>query len=248
MGQIFKNASLVIAWMEENRQIAAFFKYMRKEIPSLYSLHPIDKSYHLAGFLDSPYWSRARIQEILLAREVYLLTGTQVARLALFDLRIRGMITSLIEGQGWPPRSIENVPRTLLESLWHSRFKRCFDPRDIVYSILAISTDGRMLNVRYDIDIIRLALDVLLLYKRSLCLCHAKIVLRTLKISAHTCDERGRPHSDRPFMEVNVSKFSLTGDNTYCSRCHGNIGLSGLDSECHLDTSYIYCFACKHTD
>jgi hypothetical protein len=158
------------------------------------------------------------------------------------------MITSLIEGQGWLPRSIENVPRTLLKSLWHSRFNRCFDPRDIVYSVLAISTDGRGLNVRYDIDIIRLALDVLLLYKRSLCLCHAKIVLRALKISAHTRNERGRPHSDRPFVEVNASRLSLTSDNTYCSRGHWNIGLSGLDSKCHFDTSYIYCFACKHTD
>jgi hypothetical protein len=71
MGQIFKNASLAIAWMGKNRQIAAFFRYMGEEIPSLHPLYPIDKSYHLASFLDSPYWSRAWItQEILLAREV----------------------------------------------------------------------------------------------------------------------------------------------------------------------------------
>lgn len=121
----------------------------------------------------------------------------------------------------------------------------CSDPRDKIYSLLAMVRDAASIQVDYDITLTQLALDVLKCYPDRFCLCQARLLLQTLEISKLSPVEHVAYKDDQCFAElygqaipVNAFSCHLCGDPV-----HANI----LQQSLSMGRLYMYCLTCDHS-
>ncbi|KAH7398316.1 heterokaryon incompatibility protein-domain-containing protein [Pyrenochaeta sp. MPI-SDFR-AT-0127] len=208
---------------------------------SLRSSSPRVKSLELAGpygtFCNDEYWSRAWItQEIVLAKRAFVLVGSQV-----IDLRILTQQVTMPDTPFYYIADFVNERmkarqsgRSNLASNWgvvnllhHFRGRECFEPRDRIYSLLALCNDGNDLTVAYDVSNEQVLRQTLSAWKDCLCLCSASIVAQALWPLKF--DYPSRLESTKPLIQVKIAVTqiksmlggrSLSGTCRFCD-CQG---------------------------
>ncbi|CAN9417672.1 unnamed protein product [Alternaria alternata] len=209
MGHIFSRAVKVISWLGDFEGIARFFREskppLRLHVSAPEHLNPFP-----LHFFQSEYWTRAWItQELSLARKITFMAGKE-------------------EIDRWqPPEEAEDKPvvpwvfrpykvkdyyflgnrshqgrdRSLIYLLYIYSRKECWDPRDRIFSLLALCGEGSNLDVDYDISHDALAKRVLRVgADADLVEAHQEPVLRMSSDSDHYTDapDVSLPAPDEP--------------------------------------------------
>ncbi|KAH7068342.1 heterokaryon incompatibility protein-domain-containing protein [Paraphoma chrysanthemicola] len=171
MGLIFSRATTVVSWLGSDLAIARFLHFTRTgtyQYPN-----------GLDTFNQSPYWKRAWItQEIALARKILfvarnmVLNSDQLPEPTPVDYYMGALMTNwnqYLETFFY----IRNLPKdtNLFQLLSKSRNKKCGQPRDRIFSLLALCCDGASVHVDYSKSNAPLAWDILNSCKYAFCLC-----------------------------------------------------------------------------
>jgi hypothetical protein len=191
MGHIFSHAVKVISWLGDFEGIARFF---RESTPPL-RLH-VSAPEHLNPFplyfFQSEYWTRAWItQEFSLARRITFMAGKEeIDRWQppeeVEDDPVVPYVSKPYEMKDYyflGNRSRQRRDRSLIYLLHIYSRKECWDPRDRIFSLLALCDEGSDLDVDYDISHDALAKRVLQACSNSFCLCAVGVLGRVLNLS-----------------------------------------------------------------
>ncbi|XXG97228.1 hypothetical protein Hte_003523 [Hypoxylon texense] len=165
MGIIYSKAARTIAWLGKSggcsENALSFLKTFRKTSDSIsltdaFRLHrrPIPITYGLQDIIMRPYWERVWIiQEISKSTNLAILCGESQLDLDellevshhLEDLpeRNRDIMSAIAKFHSQEQRGTVDTPRmSLLEALLESRHHRATDPRDKIYALLGLTSDG----------------------------------------------------------------------------------------------------------
>ncbi|OAL43357.1 hypothetical protein IQ07DRAFT_552588 [Pyrenochaeta sp. DS3sAY3a] len=199
---------------------------------------PRMKSFELAGpygtFCNDEYWSRAWItQEIVLAKRAIVLVGSQSIDLRTLTQQVTMPDTPFyyiadfvnqrtkarIYGQ---PNLAANWG--VINLLHHFRGRECFEPRDRIYSLLALCGDGIELKVAYDVTDEQVLQQTLFAWKDCLCLCSAAVVAQALW--PHKLDYPSQVESIQDLIQIKLAATKtkyikggkiLSGTCRYCN-------------------------------
>ena len=204
MGKIYKNAQEVLSWLGNNKDI-------------IRSLEPAPCGSALEAFLFSTYWSRAWVtQEICLAKKLTVVAGTNKLPFN-FAARLGNGVTGsrsepMIRHLAGIRYSMSYKGCSLMELLARCHNTQCAAWQDRAYSLLALCSEGRNLQVNYDLSRQELAMQVLRSCKQSFCLCSAAVVAETFasraKNLAHD-QENSRNEADATLLSTPVVKLTL---------------------------------------
>jgi hypothetical protein len=224
MGQIFSKAAHVYVWLGlMPPSVIPLFSIIQKGRTSSYNdwgLVHRNKDVLDECIIQNQYWTRAWItQEIGLARYVTVWVDAYTIS---FKKLIAGLeYFYLIHTAAKVSTPFSRLARRWIDGSKFDRLvvllaqfhdKECEDPRDRVFSILALCSDeGRHLEVDYNITLTELAVRVLSLCNESLCICSAALVvqalgLRDLKPSVDS--------HDVPYLEFDVVADMFVPDTT----------------------------------
>ncbi|KAF1839723.1 hypothetical protein BDW02DRAFT_604326 [Decorospora gaudefroyi] len=243
MGQIFSKAQHVIAWMGRSRRLASLFQ----EANITWQVTSEEKetlAERLLEFCKHEYWKRAWItQEVQLARSVYFLAHTEAATLdSVLHVLLYKPLRVDTEDFLWLRQNVKDTLRKgtsskLRDNLWRFRLKNCSDPRDLVYSLLAMSSDADRLQVDYDISMVQLAQDVLqYLYGDNICVWRVATILHVLRIHLNV-DE-----ADTGFIEAQALLVYRNHDR--CNTCSRAIDLTYPRQRFKLGRMFVHCLRC----
>lgn len=195
MGQIYSGAREVIAWLGAmDEDCEEVVKYLRRACGSAKYLHPescrnapklecLKNLLALKRFLEREYWHRTWIiQEIVLARRVQLICGTEV--ISWHRLRKLKDLWSQAYFPGADKAKMLGIDESVIFRLMHERSQqtserlsqlikryrssRCEDSRDKVYALLALAADCEeesTFNANYGRSLAQLFCDVMLFCK-----------------------------------------------------------------------------------
>ncbi|CAO2653524.1 Nn.00g029350.m01.CDS01 [Neocucurbitaria sp. VM-36] len=182
----------------------------------------------LENITEHEYWSRAWVtQEVLLAQRTVLVAGGVTCDLFRLAIRFRAAVPYFREN------AFENIVDILirrktsrydnvgLESwgvinlLHRFRNKKCAIRRDRIYSLLALSKEGKNLTVDYDIPEEHLMRQVLSLRNSSMCFCSTAVVSHALSPWEFAPD--GTTEEERMFVETHMYACPLS--SAVCPFC-----------------------------
>ncbi|KAH7077897.1 heterokaryon incompatibility protein-domain-containing protein, partial [Paraphoma chrysanthemicola] len=159
MGMIYSKAQRVLAWFGKDDETCSQFRNIKHRRG--------DSSELVSRFCQNAYWRRAWItQETIIARELWYMTHEEAVS---NDEVWRGFGPTRQQFSSASARSYlpeykalydireRTIGRTLGQNLGLHLEKACADPRDRVYSLLSISTDGASFEVDYNISTPELA-------------------------------------------------------------------------------------------
>jgi hypothetical protein len=243
MGRIYSKADMVLCWLGCDEEIESVVKDIRTRpayidamsrswkasntLPRVAQVHlPIEPGVSaetLVRFCCSEYWSRAWItQEIALAQSAAIVARSEAVDLNLVLETVTSTNSPFHYIANYIGGRMEETSQTwksdLLSLLYHFRRTRCDIPRDRIYSLLALCSQGNRIQVNYEVsdeEVMRHILDV---YSDSLCLCSAAIIADVLW---RTLWPRGRVRIQpveeaTPYIEFPVK----TSDLDKHHRCH----------------------------
>lgn len=95
----------------------------------------------------------------------------------------------------------------VINLLHHFRGRECFEPRDRIYSLLALCDDGNDLTVAYDVSNEQVLRQTLLAWKDCLCLCSAIVVAQALW--PHKLDYPSQVESIKPLIQVQIAATQI---------------------------------------
>lgn len=208
MGDIFANATEVLSWLGNDPGLTALLEWAAKPRNvmqrALYHI-PVQKvPRHLrASVLDLAshrYWDRAWVQqEIILARSIRLLCGhVEIEPIALKRLKVSMLVFR------WYPRTRRQVNREQfalakveerltrqrrstpkMESflMHNSSAIQCFDSRDRIYALLALTRHGKGFKVDYSEGIVDLFFRALMYFPIALELEHMEVYWSALRLT-----------------------------------------------------------------
>jgi hypothetical protein len=267
MGHIYSRAKMVISWLENDPEIASFFKLARKinfwSTPSnLYPPIMADYIEQIVRIFSHSYWTRAWVtQEVILAQSLLLLAATEIVWLeALQSIGTDAIWYEKAIGsfrtheELWKPICALMGKRrdsTLLENLWHFRNKKCVDDRDLVFSLLSISGKDKINEdptVRVDYTRCRseLANNVLLAHKAGTCLCSIAITLQALRL-----DDEAISNEESTRTLLRLSRWYEQGRKHfdkayYCNYCIAPVALNSKGKASLEKRFYLHCLSCRH--
>ncbi|KAJ4361009.1 uncharacterized protein N0V89_001578 [Didymosphaeria variabile] len=181
MGNIYATAKEVIIWLGKHaasdQYLCAVFSTLRQQVlsnnDSICRTPDQDQAFHEAGELLSDmiwneYWNRAWIlQEVLLAREKTLAMNDQTISLETFfqSLDDYGISSGQGDNACLDMKEVMSKPQdtqglSLICLLSQFRNRLCSVPRDRVFSLLSICTDGYQFEVDYEIPTEELIQDM----------------------------------------------------------------------------------------
>ncbi|KAH7075889.1 heterokaryon incompatibility protein-domain-containing protein [Paraphoma chrysanthemicola] len=246
MGSIYRSAQHVLGWLGDEIEVENLFRAI-KLVPG----YPFTIS-AMESFVGNTYWQRAWItQEIVSSKEFFFVAGTEALDIDFLTEAIQSIISKLVETWhrvSWQPaltiRRRREYP-TLMENLWNFQLKNCFDPRDKVYSLIAISRDSADIIVDYDIPLRNLTRSI---FRREpdFCLCQANMVIRSLQFSRW----EAALLEAKSFAQIQA--YTRTWDYGPKCRCcpseiHWGFPDSLLPTGTSLQRFYYYCFNCDHS-
>jgi hypothetical protein len=181
MGRIYSEATDVISWLGNEKDIARFLKTSEKEHAFI-----IDDM----SFYRSPYWGRAWItQEIVLGYHVWLMACDQMTSLdellskSKFYAGRGPYFSRDLGGRLSYMRDLRQArrPNAALHDLLN-RFKsqKCHVRRDRIFSLLALCNLNTIIDVDYSSADIDVAINVLKSCQNGLCLCFIDLIATTL--------------------------------------------------------------------
>jgi hypothetical protein len=253
MGQIYKGATEVIAWLGRDANTAALFQHYKWRPPTLRDKEtghsePWSDLFRDLGKIT--YWNRAWVvQEIVLAKQVYLLS--QEFTIQLRDLKyidevvedlvsvpeITGLITLVTNFSKTPI-----PPLKLIELVELFRHKECKDVRDRIYSVLSISCDGAKLPVNYDSSMVELARSVFRLSAGGVCLTNIFTTLQVLELGSTASN----PEFYSPLVGLHRSKMlQYLSPCTHCGEKTGSFSRH-ISISTVTETRYI-CLLSNHS-
>ncbi|KAF1921625.1 heterokaryon incompatibility protein-domain-containing protein [Ampelomyces quisqualis] len=263
MGFIFRRARQVFTWLgNDSKHSGKWFPRIRQHQLINICTGRVSNEEELESCRtrigNNTYWKRAWIiQEIMLAKYIFIIWGKDAvdvidvreqlchAIMSTEDLSSRSWQDLLIsrekyleEDSGWS-REVLLAEGTLLRNLAMFREHKCGVPRDRIFALLSISTDANKFQIDYLKPIWDLAIAVMKNSGPLFCLCHAVLVLTTLRLHC-TC-------SNRYFKSFQATSFTLGACS--CELCGSQLKpldkyLSGETDEC-MET-YICCLGCTH--
>jgi hypothetical protein len=134
------------------------------------------------------YWTRAWItQELLLARSLYFFAqniSTSMDDICRQKAGRNGIVFILwmsLEKLTSGNRRGQDLTR-LMDNIEMFRYKECSDPRDMVYSLISVSSDGHKLEANYGCSLAELARNVLRVNAAEICLHGAFLLLQVLRL------------------------------------------------------------------
>ncbi|KAH7087990.1 heterokaryon incompatibility protein-domain-containing protein [Paraphoma chrysanthemicola] len=178
MGRIFSNATRVVAWLGLDLDVSRLFKWIK------------DRNYTFPGgviaFTKSPYWRRAWItQEFALAREVLYMASDMTAHADWLDAHLKKVKS--VTGTHFMDtvRYIRNhsEKKSLVQLLDRLLYKECHEPRDRIFSMLALCWDGSGVEVNYSDSDDECASAIVKSCRHSFCLC--SFLLITVALDLH---------------------------------------------------------------
>jgi hypothetical protein len=177
---------------------------------------------HISSHItQNTYWSRAWVvQEICLAQELIIWVHT----VAMPAEMIQAMQSGFFWGMGehdhfehYRSTNFRKPARTsLLTTLDQFKNKKCADPRDRIYSLLSLCSEGASsIPVDYNIDLDQLAYHVLCSHPGPLCFCLALRVARQLGLALESDGVEvpaDAQSADTPWIEVDVPLSTIEHD------------------------------------
>lgn len=174
--------------------------------------HGLDR--HVSSHItQNTYWSRAWVvQEICLARELIIWVHTVPVPSEMIQAVKSDFFWSIGEHDHFDHYRSASFRRpartTLLTTLDQFKNKECADPRDRIYSLLSLCSEGASsIPVDYNIDLDQLAYHVLRSHPGPLCFCLALRIARQLGLSLGSDageETTGFQGADTPWIEVDV--------------------------------------------
>ena len=183
----------MIAWLGIDKRLARYLKYMRRSIPSRLANppyytdavgdHPVyKKGLRIINVVGNwPNWFRAWItQEVALAKDlVFLARRTTLSR-----AKMQAFLPAVF--QPWTHQSNIAINTTLQSGQWKGEnllflldkflFKKCKVPRDTIFSLLAISKEGKRFTVDYSMSEAEVAMHTLRNCDTPYCFCDIWLV------------------------------------------------------------------------
>lgn len=144
---------------------------------------------------------------------------------------------------------------SLLENLALFRWKRCSDRRDMVYSLLCISSDAAAVKVDYDRSLLDLSMDIARKYEPSFCLCLAKLLFYSMGMGVQELSfdpitaiwvTPDPLLAKAQFASIRARKVSY--NMRFCGCCLQSIELRGPDAVRAGRWKYVHCLRCEHQD
>jgi hypothetical protein len=237
MGHIYSRALTVHAWLgiatpptegmgflgshqpsadEYTQQLEAAMKHWLDDVPE----HSLDR--HVSSHItQNTYWSRAWVvQEICLAQELMIWVHTVPIDSRMTQMLQNDFLWSMHEHDHFDRYRSTNFKKpartSLLTTLDQFKNKECADPRDRIYSLLSLCSEGASsVPVDYTIDLDQLAYHVLRSHPGPLCFCLALRVARQLEILPESAECKKSTDSqggDLPRIEVDVSLSTIEHD------------------------------------
>jgi hypothetical protein len=200
-------------------------------------------------------------QEVLLAKHVVVAVGFEAHGLLslarkfrtaiaysrdtlfekLIDIRIAHKNWSYVDQRTWLVHGGTGLEDWSIVNLLHRfRHKECTIRRDRIYSLLALSKEGRMIQVNYDLAEDEVMRQVLSIRANSICLCSTAIVAHAL---APWDFEAMKDHEeDSQFAELDM--YACTLSSTACPFCAHWVPFSWTRKK-----GLVFCFetACPDT-
>ena len=184
MQEIYESAARVFAWLGEGdadcRFAMRYARLIRQERNELRTVHPNAVAQYSEQLFLQPYWSRIWVvQEVVLARQVWLLCGNEKTMwddlMTAFNDFADGKWERTEPEQETEARSrflrftraresIVNGRLDLLELAESFRQHNCVDPRDRLNGLRGLANNGRFCRVDYDQTTPRVLLDALRLH------------------------------------------------------------------------------------
>jgi hypothetical protein len=186
---------------------------------------------------ENEYWSRAWVtQEVLLAKNATIVAGTESHHLFLLadtyrkalpqskDSAFENLIDIIVLQQQRRKMQSELYPEAnlhewgVIQLLHRFRTKQCAVRRDRIYSLLALSGEGKKIKVDYDIPEEQLMREVLSIRPDSVCLCSAAISARALAPWEFSTLGNTRNHpNELTFAELHMYACALS--SAICPFC-----------------------------
>jgi hypothetical protein len=234
-------------YLDIMRSIPGYFS------PILQGLQPLLEK-HLLGsetsirtqFVGNTYWTRAwTTQESLRAQGLLFLASDRA--LEVNTLLIAGMCNPQIRSQAYviweqlvdsqasicrdvvPGSTQKQQYETLtssLDRLWACRERRCTEPRDKIFSLLSVSSNGHEMEVNYHVPPEEIALKFLRINLESFCMCHTVMVFDTLERSALHLLRSTELRNRKDFVEAQLHMENGLDDNTPFEHADLRLGLT----------------------
>lgn len=248
MGMIYSGAQQVIAWFGKDLRLSEQFRRAREALPGSQST-PDTVARVGREFCRHVYWRRAWItQETILAKQLFYLAKSEAIHRDTFNASIQSYLTR------FDPSLDDNILRlqykktfdaeerivssSLIDNLFRFERKECSNPRDQIYSLLSISRNGPVINVRYEISTFDLAKTVCGTIKR-LCLCierHFDWIFSVLGVNRYDMG-----------LLMELSMYPPRMESGSCDRCSAVVDAESLREDYCLDNACFYCLACSHS-
>lgn len=210
MGAIYANAQQVMVWLGTDGRKASILSGL-SNTEARRSREYEDMKY----LSQNSYWKRAWItQEISLARSVLLMgkgAGINSQHLQ-YSARSR-----LARQCGMRQR--EPQKENLLALLHEYRSQKCYNRRDIVYSLLSLCQDGQRVIVDYTTSVTDVVRSVMMACKGHLCICSGSIIATALHQPAIIDDQ----FPGILVYHVKYNRYSGGLDSRLCPDCGWNI-------------------------
>ena len=240
MGQIFSEAQAVISWLGNgtgpHRGIARFLSQPQSNGRDFYE------------FISSEYWDRAWItQEVTLAKRVVLMANDK-------QLDVEALLDRIdldqSNGSSYTDRCMVLnrtalllfKTKSLLHLLYMFRTKECEQPRDRIFSLLALCGEGSDIQVDYSWSSKELTRHILSCCPKSFCWCSVKTLCDVLNRS----DPLLTQSDELPFAQFIVTKdrqleglpkrMDIALDSV-CKECSGTKFLRILTTLDHTSTN-----------
>jgi hypothetical protein len=242
MGDIYSHARQVIAWMGHDREIAKSFACSWLDIKNM------------DLFWNNEYWHRAWVtQEMVLARDICFvaayksLSYSPLLRLLMRRYFQESDATNSQYRTIFDIQESRKVHNPLIDNVERFKDKRCSDPRDRIYSLLSISSDGARIKVDYDTSVAELVY-ALCITDRTPCLCDAK-TLDSVFATLEQRDPWNLAMADQPPLKLHV--FSTVTHHGRCPHCRTSFRQDEherylLKNGLEWTDKRVYCLSCSH--
>jgi len=222
MGNIYSKAETVIAWLglASNETVLYYHGKLETKHPHRYRKKAVYDD--LAG---NEYWTRAWItQELILARDISVAIGSFTFTFGKLLEMIRGIDYYLAKteevGQVLALNTRSKiVGAPLAELLLAFRNKNCSNPRDRIFSLLALSEEKYIIKVDYGCSVLELVRSIMESNPNTCCACSTLAFMKSLapEIAALTTLGEFR-YTEGPYIEIDatVTDWVHLGEGNKC--------------------------------
>ena len=248
MGEIYARATDVISWLGTNPALVALLAAVihwgcdwLSAFSGWGSCDQEDVVESVKGLVQDPYWTRAWIaQEVLLAKKVIVQAKDQTLDLSVLNMiivpelhRFERLSFALVElAVRFSSSQSTKKANGLIELANNLCESQCSIPRDRIFSLLSLSSEGEELRVDYDMPEAELIVDLIRICRDTACFCSVSIVSYCLRSEGL----QASPPTQEYLLEFEIENSPTIGslDFPRCQFCRSRVNPASVQPNTDL--------------